>query len=112
MPLFVAEHHHTPAHCPASAAGDSGLLSRISAANAARHGVTIAAEALIDGEHRLVLIVDAANSEAVERFLGFLLHFGDLQIRAASTAEEAVQRRGCEPEPQLVQRRGPARFDC
>jgi hypothetical protein len=108
MPLFVAEHRHPPSRCPASGAGGSGLLSRISAANAARHGVTIAAEALIDGEHRLVLIVEATDRQAVERFLAFLLQFGDLQIRAASTAEEAVQRQGCDPEPQLVRRDGTA----
>jgi hypothetical protein len=99
MPLFVAQHRHPRAQCPASAAGGSGLLSQISAANAARHGVTINAEAIIDGGHRLILILEAGGTEAVQRFLAFLLEFGDLQIMAASTAEEAIKRQGCDPAP-------------
>ena len=102
MPLFVAQHHHASTECPASAGKGSELLTRISAANAARHGVTIDAEALIDGEHRLILIVQAADREAVARFLAFLRRFGDLQIMAASTAEEATRRRGCDREPRLT----------
>ena len=81
------------------------MLTQVSTANAARHGVTVAAEALIDGEHRLVLIVDAGDAEAVERFLGFLRHCGDLHIMAASTAEAAVERGGCDPAPELERRK-------
>ena len=100
MPLFVAQHHHLPRECPASASG-SELLSQISAARATRHGVTIEAEAIIDSEHRLILILDAPDGEAVQLFLAFLGSCGDLQIMAASTAEEAVQRGTCEPAPEL-----------
>ena len=72
MPLFVAQHQHSPETCPASAG--SRLLSQISAAAAARHGVTIEAEALIDGEHRLLLVLDAADQQAVEAFLASLCY--------------------------------------
>jgi hypothetical protein len=99
MPLFVAQHRHIPAECPASPGNGSVLLSRISAVNAARHGVTIEAEALIDGEHRLVLVLEAADRQAVQDFLSFLLESGDLQIVAASAAEQAVDRGGCNPLP-------------
>jgi DNA-binding LacI/PurR family transcriptional regulator len=75
------------------------LLAQVSTANAARHGVTIAAEALIDGAHRLILIVSAGNDTAVERFLGFLRQCGDLHVMAASTAEAAVERGGCDRPP-------------
>ncbi len=75
------------------------LLTRVSTANAARHGVTIAAEALIDGEHRLILIVAAGDDKAVERVLGFLRQCGDLHVMAASTAEAAVERGGCDVPP-------------
>ena len=95
MPLFVAQHRHPPEHCPASAEMGSLLLSRVSAAAAARYGVTIEAEALIDGEHCLLLVVEAATREAVERFLAFLPGPGCLRVRPACSAEEAVQRGGC-----------------
>jgi hypothetical protein len=102
VPLFVVQHRHPPEHCPASAGMGSLLLSHVSAAAAARYGVSIEAEALIDGEHCLLLVVEAASQEAVERFLAFLPHPGGLRVLPASTAEEAVERGGCGPAHQPV----------
>ena len=96
--MFVAQHSHPPDQCPASPGSGPLLLSRVSAATAARYGVTIEAEALIDGEHLLLLVVQAASREAVERFLAFLPGPGCcLRVRPACSAEEAVQRGGCGP---------------
>ena len=74
--LFVAQHRHPPGQCPASPDSGPLLLSRVSAATAARYGVTIEAEALIDGEHLLLLVVQAASQQAVERFLDVLARPG------------------------------------
>ena len=95
--LFVAQHRHSPEWCPASAGSGPLLLSQVSAATAARYGVTIEAEALIDEEHLLLLVVQAASPEAVERFLAFLPGPGCLRVLPACTAEEAVERGGCGP---------------
>jgi len=95
--LFIAQHRHPPDRCPASSESGPLLLSRVSAAAAARYGITIEAEALMDGEHLLLLIVQAASQEAVERFLAFLPGPGYLQVLPACSAEEAVQRGGCGP---------------
>ena len=95
--MFVAQHTHPPGHCPAAPGSGPLLLSLVSAATAARYGVTIQAEALVDGEHVLLLVVQAASREAVERFLAFLPGPGQLRVLAARTAEEAVQRGGCGP---------------
>jgi hypothetical protein len=97
IPLFVAQHHHRPEDCPAAPGRGKLLLSRVSAATAARYGVTIEAEALFEGEHCLLLVVDAPSRQAVERFLAFLPHPGGLQVLPASCAEEAVERGGCGP---------------
>ncbi len=78
--LFVAQHRHPTGQCPASPGSGPLLLSRVSAATAARYGVTIEAEALIDGEHLLLLVVRAASQEAVERFLAFLPGPGCLRV--------------------------------
>jgi len=93
--LFVAQHRHPPDQCPASPGSGLLLLSRVSAGAAARDGVTVEAEALIDGEHLLLLVVQAASLEAVERFLAFLPGPGCLRVLPACSAEEAVQRGGC-----------------
>jgi hypothetical protein len=95
--LFVAQHCHQPDQCPASPGSGPLLLSQVSAAAAARYGVTIEAEALIDGEHLLLLVVQAASQKAVERFLAFLPGPGCLRVLSACSAEEAVQRGGCGP---------------
>jgi hypothetical protein len=95
--LFVAQHRHTPEDCPALSGRGELLLSRVSAAAAARHGVTIEAEAFIGVQHVLLLVVEAASPEAVAQFLAFLPGSGDLMILPAFTAEEAVEHGGCEP---------------
>ena len=95
--LFVAQHRHSPEHCPALPGRGALLLSRVSTATAARYGVTIHSEALIAGQHVLLLVVEAASREAVERFLALLPSAGDLQILPASTAEDAVEQGGCGP---------------
>jgi hypothetical protein len=95
--LFVVQYRHPPGQCPASPGSGPLLLSRVSAGTAARYGVTIDAEALIDGEHLLLLVVQAASQEAVERFLAFLPGPGCLQVLPACNAEEAVQRGRCGP---------------
>ena len=95
--LFVVQHSHPPDQCPASPGSRPLLLSRVSAGAAARYGVTIEAEALIDGEHLLLLVMQAASQDAVERFLAFLPGPGCLRVLPACSAEEAVQRGGCGP---------------
>jgi hypothetical protein len=93
--LFVAHHQHSPEDCPARHGRGAGLLSHVSASTAARYGVTIYAEALITGQHVLLLVVEAASREAVARFLMSLPSPGELQILSAFSAEEAVERGGC-----------------
>lgn len=91
MPLFVAQHRHSPEDCFAFLSR-SELLSRVSAGAAARHGVAIEAEALVDTEHRLLLVVYAADQQTVEGFLAFLRDSGDLEVLPASTVEGAIER--------------------
>ena len=58
MSLFVAQHQHAPERCPA-ANPQMGhmLLAHLSADNAASHGITIQAEAVViqaGGERRVL----------------------------------------------------------
>jgi hypothetical protein len=95
IPLFVAQHHHRPEDCPAAPCRGMLLLSCVSAATAARYGVTIEAEAFFDQEHLLLLVVQAATPQAVHRFLACVPGPGQLRVLPACTAEEAVERGGC-----------------
>ena len=61
MPLFVVRHEHSPDHCPATDP-DMGamLLNYLSRPNVSRHGVEIHGEAVVQGEHTMYMIVEAA----------------------------------------------------
>ena len=76
MPLFVAQHQHSADQCPAAGVWAAWFRSHLSAANAARHGVAIQAEAVIVGEHRLILTVEAAQARRSRRFMAFFARFG------------------------------------
>lgn len=99
MPLFVARHRHPPQTCPAAPLWASLLLAHVSAATAARHGVAIQAEALLDDAHELLLIVEAADRAHVERFMGVFARWGSVQVLPACSAEAAVARGGCGTAP-------------
>src|ERR1700761_8407871 len=98
IPLFVAQHHHRPEDCPAAPCRGMLLVSSVSAATAARYGVTIQAEAFFEQEHLLLLVVQAATPQAVHRFLACVPGPGQLRVLPARTAEEAVERGGCGPD--------------
>ncbi len=95
MPLFVADHRHTPEACPLGADTRHEFLEHITAANASRHRITILAEAVPTGQHRLLLILHAADRSQVEHFLGFLGHYGTLEITPAQSTEAVSAHGGC-----------------
>jgi hypothetical protein len=95
MALFVAQHQHRPESCPAAHASGFLLLDHVSAATAAWYGVAIQAEAVLDGAHGLVLVLEAADRARVEAFMEFFARWGEVQVFPASPADEAVSRGGC-----------------
>src|SRR5205823_12253623 len=95
MPLFVAQHRHPATACPAAPDSGALLLAHVSAATAARYGLAIQAEAVLDEAHELILIVEAAEQAQVERFMALFARFGSVQVWPASSSEEAVARGGC-----------------
>ena len=73
----------------------AALLAHVSAAAAARYGVAIQAEAVLDGAHALLLVVEAAQRAQVERVMAVFARSGSAQVWPASSAQEAVARGGC-----------------
>jgi hypothetical protein len=96
MALFVVQHRHPPERCPA---GDRQMAPMLLAhlADAPRHGLTIRGEAVIDGAHTLVLIVDAAERAQVEGFMQPFAQAGTVEVLPASPCEAVVQRATCDP---------------
>lgn len=95
MPLFLALHSHDPERCPAAEqAAAEQLLAHISAATAARYGVAIQAEAVLE-EHAIYLILQAASREQVESYMAYFAPLGTVRVSPAVSGEEAATRHGC-----------------
>jgi hypothetical protein len=96
MSLFVVEHQHAAETCPA---GDPQiapmLLQVLSEQNASQQGVNIHGSAVIDGAHRLVLIVDAPDEHAVQNFMAPFGMAGSVKVEPANSCEKVVERAGC-----------------
>lgn len=94
MALFVVRHEHTPDVCPAPNPQVAPQLLRVLAA-APDAGVKILAEAVVNGEHELNMIVDAPSSQAVEQVMAPFAQMGSVSVRPASHCETVVERGAC-----------------
>ena len=96
MSLFVVTHRHEQERCPA---GDPAmgpmLLRRLSAEGAERFGVTIHAEAMIDGAHTLTMIVDGPDHAKVTEFMAPFAQGGSVSVQPANRCEQVVERGAC-----------------
>lgn len=94
MALFMVQHTHAPDVCPAPDRKVAPQLLQILAA-APEAGVRILAEAVVDGEHELNLIVEADDANTVERFMSPFGQMGRVTVRPASPCERVVERGRC-----------------
>jgi hypothetical protein len=96
MSLYFVKHQHSPETCPAKdPMMGSMLLSHINPVNARKYGVELQGDAVLDGQHTFVLIVDAQEKEQVEKFMQPFSQAGPVEIVPASTCETVVERAGC-----------------
>jgi hypothetical protein len=94
--LFVAKHQHGPDACPAKDPKMGAfLLEHLSEENAAKSGITIHGEAVIEGEHTLYLIADAPDRASVEGFLAPFAAAGTVEVLEANPCATVVGRAGC-----------------
>ncbi len=96
MPLYFVQHQHTPETCPAKNP-EMGrmLLQHISPQNARKFGLSILADAVLDGRHTFNLIVEAESEAAVQTFMQPFAQAGSVEIHPASHCEIVVERAGC-----------------
>lgn len=96
MALFVVQHKHAAETCPAGHP-EMGpmLLKHIAHENAAKTGVNILSDAVVDGKHTFVLIVDADDEAKVKEFMAPFAQMGAVEISPASSCEQVVARGRC-----------------
>jgi uncharacterized protein with GYD domain len=75
------------------------LVQHVSKRNARRFGVDLLGDAVLDGQHTFVLIVEAEDKEYIEQFMQPFAMAGSVEIIPASTCEAVVERQGCDPVP-------------
>jgi hypothetical protein len=71
------------------------LLAHLAKENAARFGIDLHGEAVINDAHTLYLIVDAPDRQRVEEYLAPFAQAGSVEVLGASSCEAVVERGGC-----------------
>lgn len=96
MSLYFVRHQHDAETCPAKdpAAGNM-LLTYINPQNARKFGVGVKGDAVLDGEHTFVLILEADQKSQIENFMQPFSQAGPVEIWPASLCETVVERAGC-----------------
>ena len=96
MSLFYVHHQHRAETCPArDPQMGNQLLQHLNPANAIQSGVRILSDAVLDGEHTFVLILEAQDESVVRNFMQPFAMAGSVDIKPASHCETVVERAGC-----------------
>jgi DMSO/TMAO reductase YedYZ molybdopterin-dependent catalytic subunit len=96
MALFVVRHQHSPDRCPAhDPFVGASLLNYLSRPNVRQHGVEIQGEAVVQGEHTVYFIVEAADEVGLRAFMQPFEMAGSLDVYPASTCARVVASGGC-----------------
>ena len=96
MSLFVVQHKHSAETCPAGSPEMGPMLvQHVAPSNAARFGVTMRSDAVIDGQHTFYLILEAESDSKVKEFMTPFYQAGSVDIWPASSCEQVVERARC-----------------
>ena len=100
MSLYFVRHQHSAETCPAKnpEMGEM-LLKHLDKKNARKFGVDLLGDAVLDGQHTFVLILEAEDKQYIENFMQPFAMAGSVEIIPASTCEAVVERQGCDPVP-------------
>jgi len=75
------------------------LLQHLTPTNARKFGVDLIGDAVLDGQHTLVLIAEAEDKAYLQNYMQPFAQAGSVEILPASTCEAVVERQGCDPVP-------------
>lgn len=96
MTLYFVKHQHAAETCPAKDPNmGSMLLSHLSPGNALKYGVNLQGDAVLDGQHTFVLILESESEDKVRNFMQPFSQAGPVEITPASHCETVVERQGC-----------------
>ena len=98
MSLYFVRHQHDADTCPAkNPEMGQMLVQHVSKSNARKFGVDLLGDAVLDGQHTFVLILEAEDKTYIEQYMQPFAMVGSVEISPASTCETVVERESCEP---------------
>ena len=100
MALFIVRHQHPAEGCPArDPLMGASLLNHLRRPNARKFGLQIHGEAVVQGEHTMYMIVEAADEGRLREFMQPFQMAGRVDIYPASTCVRVVASGGCAVPP-------------
>lgn len=100
MSLYFVRHQHPAEACPArDPQMGQMLLQHLTKQNARKYGLDLLGDAVLDGRHELVLIVESEDISYIENFMQPFAMAGSVEVIHASSCEAVVERGGCERVP-------------
>jgi uncharacterized protein with GYD domain len=98
MSLYFVHHQHAAETCPAkNPEMGQMLVQHVSKSNARKFGVDLIGDAVLDGQHTFIMILEAEDQAYIEQFMQPFAMAGSVEIVPASSCETVVERQGCEP---------------
>jgi uncharacterized protein with GYD domain len=98
MSLYFVRHTHDSETCPAKDPEmGQQLVQHVNKSNARTFGVNLLSDAVLDGQHTFVMILEADQKTSIENFMRPFAMAGSVEIVPASSCEMVVDRQGCEP---------------
>ncbi len=96
MALFVVQHQHSAETCPA---GDAQmgpmLLQHLSDEGAAKFGIAVRGDAVLDGLHKLYLILEAPSVDKINEYMTPFSQMGSVEVQVANPCTTVVGRGHC-----------------
>ncbi len=96
MPLYFIEHKHSAETCPTRDRDMMLMLGEhVTQKNADTFGVKIHTDVVHPGEHRMMMVLEAAAQEPIDRFLQPFRMVGTVEVKEVTTCEQVVATATC-----------------
>lgn len=96
MALFLIEHRHSAATCPTKNREMMMMLGKhVTQPTADTFGVRIHADLVHPGEHRMMMVLEAATREPVENYMAPFKQVGTVDVKEVVTCEQVVETATC-----------------
>jgi hypothetical protein len=96
MPLYFVEHRHSADTCPTRDRDMMMMLGdHVTQKTADTFGVKIHADVVHPGEHRMMMILEAADQQPVDQFVQPFSMVGSVDVKEVTTCEHVVATATC-----------------